>query len=298
MTDREREPGHGAVAPEQAAALLGRAQAVTERVAARRDVRREAAIEAWTAAGMFCYGAAFLLLFWIQPAHTAGGRFLYLLLIPLLIGSQLERGARDRFAIVFRQNGAVPVLCAALCGAVLFVAGVGAIAGLHYTVWQSLVIAAVAAAPLAVLATRSSIRARGSAVPPRGAVRRDPLSPTAQTMTVALGIYLGVIAAVAPYSWGIVATLFLMFVLFGVSVGKTAQWGLVSVASEWHRRHWIAFGIAAAALLLLAVVAMRTPWNTPLVGAAAAIVIALPLALTALIQRRWNAQHRPRVRRR
>jgi hypothetical protein len=276
-----------------AARLLADAERAGARARAQTDFRSHAVIQGWVAAALFVYAATFLLLFG-NPGHggsPVGSAYSYLgvLLIPFLLLSQLVQGARNRLpiSVALPHRGAMLLLM--LPGMALFLAeAIATQIGFDYPWWANLLVAAAIAAPLSGLAISTARNASGTAPHAHDASPRPPLSRIAAVMTAGLGIYFGVIAALTPYSWFTVATLFYTLALVVLLIGGSAPWGLPSVGSEWGQSQWVAFGVSFTLLFALAVVAAETAWNTPLVATVCSIVIAAPLVCSTLRGYRWG----------
>lgn len=272
-----------------AALLLSRAECVGVDVVKQTDFRALSVIQGWVAATSFVYVATFLVLF-AHPGTSEGvsnsaSSYVNVLVIPFLLFSQLVQGARSRLPIIasFPQR-LTPKLLLILPGVAIFAAAATAyIIGVRFPWWGSLLIACAIAAPLGILAIVSASKARGHAFPrPNTVHSRQLLSRTAARMTAGLGCYLGVLAALTPYGWFPVAAGILTFVLVMLVAGWTARWGLPSVGSEWGFSDWVGFGIAFTLLFAVAIVAARTPWDTPFIGILGGAVIAAPLFISAI----------------
>lgn len=278
-----------------AARLLDAADHVSVRVNEGTDFRTHALIQGWGTAVLFVYVAAFLLLF-TAPGQDgeAGGPpsgiiYANALLIAVLAQSQLVQGARNRIPISFAGPLRGRKLWLTLVGVILFMAvAVSSLLGVEFGWWVSLVVAACTAAPLGILSVVSAQKARRNTARAPLLSPRSPLSRTARVITASLGIYFGVTGAltVTPLFWFSLATVFLILILLAMMIGWNARWGLPRAGSEWGQRQWMAFGASFTLLVALTLVVARTSWNTPWVGVIGGILIALPLALSALPTRR------------
>lgn len=274
-----------------AAQLLGAADHVSVRVNEGTDFRTHALIQGLGAAVIFVYVVAFLLLFAASgPGRQGNGStsvstFAITLVVAFLAQSQLIQGAHNRIPISLSSPLRGWKLWLMLIGLFLFMAVAGAsIFGVEFGWWVGLVVAACTAAPLGIASIGSAQKARRnparvSFVPPP-----SPLTKTARVITAGLGVYFGVAGAVtvAPGFWSALISLFLVFILMALMFGWKARWGLPRAGSEWRKRQWVAFGISFALLVALTLVVAKTSWGAPWFGVTGGILIALPLALSAL----------------
>jgi hypothetical protein len=251
------------------------------------DFRAHAAIQGWTAAALFVYVVTFLLLFG-NPAHSGsaaatGQSYVDVLLIPFLVLCQLVQGARNRLPVSFALPHRGMRLLLILPSTIIFLAAATAtLVGIEYPWWVSLLIAAAVVAPFGGLAIGTARKATGAGFDSHGSSRRSPLGGTAAGMTAGLGAYFGVIAALTPYHWFPLASVFLTLAQLVLLVGWSARWGLPSVGSEWGQPQWVAFGVTFTLLFALTILATKTAWNTPPVATISGIVIAAPLVCSTL----------------
>lgn len=276
-----------------AAQLLGAANRVSDRVNERTDFRISALIQGWGAAALFIYVAAFLLLF-TTPGQGGGGpdhnaAFVSTLLIAILVQNQLIQGARNRILISLAHTLRSWKLWLQLIGFALFIAvSVASLFGVQFSWWVSFVVTICLTAPLGIASVSSAQKARRNPARAPIVAPHPPLSKTARVMTAGLGVYFGIAGAVTvtPRQWSSTANLLLTLIVVGLMIGWNAWWGLPRVGSEWGQRQWVAQGVSFALLMTVTVVVARTSWDIPWVGAIGGILIALPLVLSVLPQRR------------
>ena len=274
-----------------ASRLLGAADRVSVRVNEGTDFRTHALIQGWGVAVLFVYVTTFLLLFTAQGQDGAAGGspsgiiYTNVLVIAILTLSQLVQGARNRIPISLAGPLRGWKLWLTLVGIILFMAAAGAsLFGIELALWVALIVAACVAAPFGVLSVASARRVHKRSARAPLMSPRSPLSKTARVITANLGVYFGVTGAltVAPMVWYSVSSVFLILILLVIMIGWNARWGLPRVGSEWGQRQWMAFGASFTLLFALTLVVVRTSWNTAWVGVIGGILIAMPLALSAL----------------
>lgn len=282
-----------AISPATASRMLADADRVSANAQGRVDLRTQSLIQTWVPLVIFAYVATFLLLF-TYPAQVAGANvfnagpmYANILLIPLLAQTQLIQGARNRLSVSDAKPLKGRKLLFVFLGIAAFIAiAAMSVSGIEIPWWVSILVAVCAATPPAILAMISSKKAR---IQPQGRLSsgsEPALSKPARHVTLGLGIYLGIAGFSTTLPWFLLAASALLLILFALMLCGNTRWGLMSVGSEWQRKHWVAFGASFLLFFALTLILVRTSWNTTVVGMLGGALIAAPLVIAALTSSR------------
>lgn len=217
-------------------------------------------------------------------ASVFGGTTMALVLPPIMISAGLVNGANERFRTRLR-NTTRQWVSLGFFFAVLVVLLIWGIAGGGYPWWVSLIAVAVT---LVIFGTRAlGIVLRAPATADDVRQPRQSLSAPVRMTTILLGVYLGAACAVVfvPIAtWFL--TVFGMLAIIIALTAHTTSWGLLRTGYDWRIPQWIAFGIAALVMFLLAVLVIATDIVTPVVAVSAGAVVAASLIGSAFISGR------------
>lgn len=214
-------------------------------------------------------------------ASVFGGMTMALVLPPILISAGLVNGANERFAQRLR-NTRRQWIALGFFFAVLAVLLIWGIAGGGYPWWVSLIAAAIT---LVIFGARPlSFVLRAPVPAPDAQQHSRPLPAPARMTTILLGLYLAAACAlvlVPIATWFL--TVFGMLAIIIVLSAQTTPWGLLSTGYQWRFPQWLAFGVSALVMFLLAVLIIATDIVTPVVAIAAGAVVAICLIGSAFI---------------
>ncbi|SJN42367.1 hypothetical protein FM104_11915 [Microbacterium esteraromaticum] len=230
---------------------------------------------------MAAYMAVFVYTGSIEAGASAhGGTTMALILPPLIISSSLITGASERFGGRLRTTGRQWLAIGAFI-ALLVVFFAWGILGIGYPWWMALI-------AFAVTLVLFSIR-------PLSALRRMPaaeaeqqpsslLPRPGQITTIVLGAYLGLASAVALWptaAW--IVTMIGMLAVIVALAAQTSAWGILHTGYEWRRPQWIAGGVAALLMFLLAALIIATDLITPAVAIGVGVLVAASLIVSAFL---------------
>lgn len=206
------------------------------------------------------------------------------LLPTVLLYTGLVSGSRERFSVRTRTSFRdvliiIPAMIAFAVFAVLSIAGVA------YPWWLGIV---VGLALFAGLSGSAIAKLVSSPAPATRSTpwRSEPLSRPARIVTAGLGIALGTVVALAPYSVASsIATVVILVLVIMATVTPGARFSLASTGVEWGAVHWIGFGAAVAILYSTTLLFPLTALGSPIAALICGVVVAAILVVTAFLPR-------------
>ncbi|GMA27445.1 hypothetical protein [Arenivirga flava] len=211
-----------------------------------------------------------------------------MMIAALVLHSAILEGAREHSGV--RRGlraGDIIMLVASL---VLIVSSLALSILVSLPAWSGAVVGAVGAAVFAAApAVRLQRMQRSAAASGRTTTAEwptEPLSRSARILTAAAAALLGAIAVGQGHPVASLGILLLVIVaMFVALAAKESPWSLARVGMEWGRGHWAAFGLSVLLLLGdVALIALAGPQTLP-VALAIGVVVAAPVALSALPRR-------------
>ncbi|PCC27343.1 hypothetical protein CQ010_05345 [Arthrobacter sp. MYb211] len=278
--------------PKTAARMLEEAKRVDARTQELVAQNLQSARSKWKPAVFFTYIATFLLVFTGPLGHLgisdayAGRLCATLLILPMLMYTLLIQGANHRESasavIVLKGRKLVSVLFAVLLFAALPTASM---LGIAIPWWMCLVTAALIVLPMAASTLAGRRRTGNQVQQSRRAWNLAPLNLRTRLGTLAAALYLGIAIFSLYFSWFALAQFVMSMLMLALVILGASSRGLVKLGAHWRDQEWFAFGLSFFLYQLSMLVAIRTTWDSPVVGVVSAIVVALPMALGALLSK-------------